>query len=139
MYSWKANRAPLINIHSTGGLIALGLGVKNWSVESCMKQFEELVFQAFTPQEFNGVLVLEQLTTFNHKGKYKTKPFKAALQKCFNEDQLFGGFCGEARYQRKVAVVSVSETGQQAVILTNYNRLRRGPEPGMLLTSPLSF
>jgi hypothetical protein len=85
------------------------------------------------------VPLFEQLTTLNHKGKYKTKPFKAALQKCFNEDQLFGGVCDEARYQRKVAVVSVSETGQHAVILTNYNRLRRGAEPGMLFTSPFSF
>jgi len=68
----------------------------------------------------------------NHKGKYKTRPYRDALKDAFNEkDQLFGGICEEARYQRKVAVVSTSETGQRAVILTNYNRLQRDAEPGM--------
>lgn len=109
----------------------MGLGVKNWSVDSCTKKFENLVFKAFTPREFNGVPLFEQLATLNHKGKYKTKPFREALKESFNDDQLFGGVCEEARYQRKVAVVSTSETGQRAVILTNYTRLQRDAEPGM--------
>ena len=117
--------------HSTGGLVALGLGVKNWSVELCAFHFEKLCLQAFTPREFHNVPVLEQLTTLNHNGKYKTRPFKEALKEAFQDDQLFGGVCEDARYQRKVAVVSTSETGQRAVILTNYNRLQREAEPGV--------
>jgi len=97
------------------------------------KKFESLCDTAFTTREFNGVPLLEQITTFNHKGKYKTRPFTDALKAVFNEDSLFGGRCeeGEARYQRKVGVVATSETGQRAVILTNYNRSQRDAEPGM--------
>jgi patatin-like phospholipase/acyl hydrolase len=118
--------------HSTGGLVALGLGVKNWPVELCASHFEKLCLQAFTPREFHNVPVLEQLTTLSHKSsKYKTRPLKEALKEAFQDDQLFGGVCEDARYQRKVAVVSTSETGQRAVILTNYNRLQREAEPGV--------
>ena len=33
---------------STGGLIAHGLVAKNWSVEECTRQFEDLCTKAFT-------------------------------------------------------------------------------------------
>jgi hypothetical protein len=63
------------------------------------------------------------------RSKYKTEPFNDALREHFGEDQLFGGKCPERRYQRKVAVVSTSGTGQEAVILANYNRPQRDAEP----------
>ena len=126
-------------MNSTGGLIALGLGVKNWPVDDCATKFESLCHTAFTTREFHGIPLFEQATTLNHKGKYKTRPFREALKDAFNEDQLFGGRCegAETRYQRKVAVVSTSETGQRAVILTNYNRSQRDVEPGMFEKIPL--
>lgn len=34
--------------NSTGGIIALGLGAKNWSVEECTRHFEDLCHKAFT-------------------------------------------------------------------------------------------
>lgn len=108
----------------------MGLGVKNWTIEECIGKFENLCQRAFTPREFHNVPVLEQVTTFAHKGKYKTRPFIDALKEAFDKDQLFGGVCEEPRYQRKVAVVSTIETNQRAVILTNYNRPQREAEPG---------
>ncbi|KAF4630883.1 hypothetical protein G7Y89_g7253 [Cudoniella acicularis] len=107
---------------STGGIIALGLGVENWTLTQCTKHFEDLIFRAFAARDFNGVPILEAISTFKHKGKYKTRPFVEGLTDVFTNAQLFGGTSDNDRYRRKVAVVSTTEAGQKAVILTNYNR-----------------
>lgn len=55
--------------------------------------------------------------------KYKTRPLVQALQASFKDDYLFGGkHEGYNNYHIKVALTSASETGDQAIILTNYNR-----------------
>jgi len=75
--------------------------------------------------------VIQQVSSaILHRSKYKTKSFDDALKETFGDDQLFGGKCQESRYQRKVAIVSTYGTGQEAVIMTNYNRPQRNAEPG---------
>lgn len=55
--------------------------------------------------------------------KYRTRPLVQALQTSFKDDYLFGGTHeGYNNYRTKVALTSTSETGDQAVILANYNR-----------------
>jgi hypothetical protein len=115
---------------SAGGLVALGLGVKNWTIDECAQKFQDLCSTAFAPREFHNIPGVQQVTNFFQKAKYRTKPFEIALKELFCEDQLFGGACEEQRYQRKVAVVSTCGTGQKAVLLTNYNRAQRDAEPG---------
>lgn len=101
---------------STGGILALGLGVKNWSVNRCTELFLRLVDKAFTPKLFGRV----SLGT----NKYRTQPLEEALSECFKDEAMFGGVrdtpLGSAR---KVAVTSSTETAEQAVIFTNYNRV----------------
>jgi hypothetical protein len=55
--------------------------------------------------------------------KYRTKPLESALKSYFKDEQIFGGqHENSASYARKVAVTAACETGEQAVIFTNYNR-----------------
>lgn len=100
---------------STGGILALGLGIKNWTVDYCIKVFLRLVEKAFT-RKFAGGIAFG--TT-----KYRTRPLEEALTEVFQDDPLFGGvpdtLIGSTR---KVAVTAATETAEQAVIFTNYNR-----------------
>lgn len=65
---------------------------------------------------------LKQIETAIHRSKYKTRPFEAALQDAFGQDQaLFGGQYVES-FMNKVAVTSTTEVDQQQVVLANYNR-----------------
>ncbi|EXF82920.1 hypothetical protein CFIO01_01290 [Colletotrichum fioriniae PJ7] len=109
---------------STGGIIALGLGVNNWSVEECIKTFKHLCADAFRPRELSGIPLLEKLVTINHGSIYKTKPFEALLREKFQDRPLFGGANEHSQSEMltKVAVTSTTSIDQHSVILTNYNR-----------------
>ncbi|KAK1613532.1 hypothetical protein BDP81DRAFT_443725 [Colletotrichum phormii] len=113
---------------STGGIIALGLGVNNWSVDECIRVFKTLCEKAFVRRELVGVPILGQLSVANHGSKYKTKPFEALLQDQFQKDRLlFGGNVCCDSMDTKVAITSTATlVRQQAVVLANYRRL--GPE-----------
>lgn len=74
---------------------------------------------------------MQQISSvFFKRSKYKTGPFNEILRENFGDDLLFGGDGQERRYQRKVAVVSAHGTGQEAVILANYNRPRGDEQTG---------
>ncbi|KAI1362066.1 FabD/lysophospholipase-like protein [Xylaria arbuscula] len=110
---------------STGGIIALGLGVNNWRVSECITYFKELCYQAFIPREMHGIPVLEKLAAWNHGSIYKTKPFEAMLEKVFTSRPIFGGASNDHEMITKVAVTTTSSIAQHAVVLANYNR----PDP----------
>ena len=77
---------------STGGLIALGLGVKRWSVSECHAQFERLCNKAFTRHRADNLPVIGWLIDNHNHSKYKTAPLQEALPEAFSEDvNLFGG------------------------------------------------
>lgn len=98
---------------STGGIIALGLGVEQWRVDTCISKFTRLVREAFTPR----------LPGMRFSSRYRTHPFEQALRKSFREESLFGGHHDSATsYATKVAVTASTDTGDQAVVLANYNR-----------------
>ncbi|EXK25131.1 hypothetical protein FOMG_18188 [Fusarium oxysporum f. sp. melonis 26406] len=113
---------------STGGIISLGLGVNNWTVDDCIQTFRELCHRAFTPREMKGVPVLEQLAVIGHGSMYKTKPFEELLKEKFDQNRsLFGGSLGEGSDEpgemaTKVAVTSTISVDQHAVVISNYNR-----------------
>jgi hypothetical protein len=80
-----------------------------------MDLFLKMVEKAFTPKFFGGV----SLGT----NKYRTHPLEDALFECFKDDSMFGGARETSMVNaRKVAVTSATETAEQAVIFTNYNR-----------------
>jgi Patatin-like phospholipase len=109
---------------STGGIIALGLAAKRWSVAYCIQTFLGLCQKAFTEREFHNFPLLHQAATLNHGSKWRTQPFYDALRSAFGKDEvLYGGEHEDtAGYAIKVGVTSTSSTGQQALLLANYNR-----------------
>ena len=111
------------DFYSTGGLIALGLGVKQWSVNHCVTEFVRLCDQAFTPRELNNVFALEQATTWRHGSKYKTSPLRQALRIAFGNDLLYGARPkAHLSYSTQVAVTATTGTGETGVVLANYSR-----------------
>ena len=110
---------------STGGLIALGLVAKNWSVEECTRHFEDVCKQAFTRRTGGGIPGFGWFVENHHHSRYKTRPLEEALIDAYSRDEhLFGGYRSHISYGSdiKVAVTSTSASGSP-VILTNYNRL----------------
>lgn len=115
-----------IDFNSTGGIIALGLGVQHWPLEKCIEKFVTLAEKAFQPQKGINTWGLSYLATLIHKGKYRTRPFEKALQEEFGEKKpLFGGENSVNQFKIKVAVTSTTNVESEPVVLTNYNR----PEP----------
>lgn len=115
----NANATPPV---STGGIIALALGVQNWPIQDCISKFKQLCSNAFMEREFSGILLFEQLATANHKSKYKNKPFEKVLETLFGKDLLFGGGSQPQHYARSVAVTTTTGVGTEPRILANYNR-----------------
>lgn len=109
-------------VKSTGGIIALGLGVKKWSVKTLTDNFVKLCDSAFTPREFHRVPGVRYLATAKHGSKYKTRPFERILREHYKEEPLFGGEHKDDGYTTKVAVIATTDTGNQATVLSNYNR-----------------
>ena len=110
---------------STGGLIALGLAAKDWSVEQCTRHFEDLCKQAFTRRTGGNVPGFGWVVDNYNHSKYKTRPLEEALISAYSENEyLFGGSRPHASYGTdvKVAVTATSASGS-AVVLANYNRL----------------
>ena len=111
------------SITSTGGIIALGLGAKQWSLDRCVAEFMHLCDKAFTPREFNNMRGFSQATTLNHGSKYKTSPLLKCLSEVFKDEQLYGGpRKAHYEYDTKVAVTTTSSNGQRAALLANYGR-----------------
>jgi hypothetical protein len=72
-----------------------------------------LVDQAFTPR-IPGLRITS---------RYKTSPLEKALQDAFHDEYLFGGQHDDpSNYFTKVAITAATDTGEQPVIFTNYNR-----------------
>ena len=101
----------------------MGLGIEGWSVDRCIQHFSDLCVDAFSPREMHGVPFLEKVAAWNHKfSRYKTRPLEKILKDSFMEQPLFGGPRDRSRSMVKVAVTATRDTGEKAVLLTNYNR-----------------
>lgn len=120
---FRVNERALIGC-STGGIIALGLTVRNWTVTKCIEEFKSLCSQAFTQRKFTDLPGLGFLVENYYHSKYETQPLQAALIHAFGEEQyLFGGQRSDAaNLDIKVAVTATSAAGS-AVVLANYHRL----------------
>ncbi|KAH0289422.1 FabD/lysophospholipase-like protein, partial [Aureobasidium sp. EXF-3399] len=101
---------------STGGINALALGAKQWSVRYCIEMFEKFCDRAFTEREFGGLAL--------HGSKYKTTPLHDVLRKTLGRNPLFGANDTLNAFETKVAVTTTSADGNEAMILANYNRSR---------------
>lgn len=113
---------------STGGIIALGLGEKGWTVSQCIRKFKMLAKDAFKKHTTFGWQYLDSLIHSWKHGKYKTRPLEELLREEYGEDKLFGGLSRETRAtshqtisQCKVAVTTTTTDGRPC-LLANYNR-----------------
>lgn len=119
----------VLTINSTGGLIALGLAAKGWTVEECISHFERLCEKAFTRRAGANIpLVRWVVDNYNHS-KYETGPLEDSLMGSYSEDQyLFGGRrplsagIPSVQVNIKVAVTTTNAATGNTVLLTNYNR-----------------
>ncbi|KAH6886245.1 hypothetical protein B0T10DRAFT_490889 [Thelonectria olida] len=111
---------------STGGIIATGLGIKNWRVTNCITKFMTLADKAFTKRLLPG---LHDIPIIGKAGRrYHTKPFEEVLQHTFKDDSLFGGYyIDPSNYRTRVALTSTTATGSTPVVLANYNRPDESP------------
>ncbi|CAN9415920.1 unnamed protein product [Alternaria alternata] len=106
---------------STGGIIALALAVKQWSVNKCIEEFKRLVKVAFSPREFHGIAPLQHIATIHHGSTWKTTPFHEALLESLGDGYLFGGAESSDNVAR-VAVTTTDEVATRGIVLANYCR-----------------
>lgn len=109
---------------STGGIIALGLTARNWTLNECTTRFEELCGQAFTRRKGMNMPGISWIVSNYNHSIYETRPLQDALVEAFGDNQyLFGGKRDDpGSMDVKVAVTATSAAGQ-GVVLANYNRL----------------
>ncbi|KAK6071894.1 hypothetical protein SCUP515_07678 [Seiridium cupressi] len=112
---------------NTGGIIAIGLGVKKWSVQATMDKFKDLCREAFTPREMRSVPVFGMISSLYHGSLYKTQPFAKALKRYFSDQPFFGVSTNRSRQNvsLKVAVTATTAIQHESVVFANYNR----PDP----------
>jgi patatin-like phospholipase/acyl hydrolase len=110
--------------YSTGGIIALAFGVKNWSIKRCIDKFRRLCRIAFTLKVIHTMPLLKYITALKLAPKYRTKPLRDALKSNFGEQPLSGN-SGRSRasyHSARIAVTATNEAGTKAIIMANYSR-----------------
>lgn len=119
---------------STGGVIAIGLGVNRWSVKESIKKFKAIVKEAFTPRELTNMPIFGTLSSLLHRSVYKTQPLEKALKGYFDDQAFFGGVSVKSQHHTptRVAVTATSVFDQQSVVFANYNRPDAAVGEGML-------
>ncbi|UPX14192.1 uncharacterized protein EKO05_0004682 [Ascochyta rabiei] len=113
---------------STGGLVALGLVSRNWSVVACIHNFTALCKKAFTRRFGGNMPFIGWLVDNINHSKYETTPLQEALQEAFSENQyLFGGQRLDQNWSSPVKVaVTTTSSSSSPVVLANYNRRCEG-------------
>lgn len=109
---------------SAGGIIAIALGVKKWSVSATLEKFKDMFNEGFTPREMTSIPIFGALSSLYHGSLYKTKPFEKALKRYLSDQPFFGSATHRSRVVSSVKVAVSASTGieRQAVIFANYNR-----------------
>ncbi|KAI0179862.1 FabD/lysophospholipase-like protein [Hypoxylon sp. FL1284] len=112
---------------NTGGMIAIALGVKKWSVSATRERFKELCKEGFAPREMTNLPLFGALSSLYHGSLYKTQPFTKALNQHLSDQPFFGTATHRSRVttSTKVAVTASAGIERQAVVFANYNRQDR--------------
>jgi len=106
-----------------GGIVALGVFEKKWSLIDAESTFKELVKTAFSKKWQLKVPVLSKISRKFLPVKYKTDGITSALQGAFGEGYLFGQADGNSSGDAvKVAVVTCIEGRNQPTLIANYMR-----------------
>ena len=108
----------------TGGVIALGLATRNWTVEQCSEHFKSICKDAFSHRAGHDIPGIGWLVESINNYKYETQSLETALKRAFSDSQyLFGGPRPNdaSQFHVKAAVVT-STPGGNTTVLANYNR-----------------
>jgi hypothetical protein len=108
----------------SGGLIALGLTTRGWSVKKCMFHVERIFSQAFNKRTGRNLPGIGKLLESASKEKYDTAALEYSLKEAFGEDELLFGALNSRDSPAStsdVAVVANTATGTP-VLLASYNR-----------------
>ncbi|KAJ3572874.1 hypothetical protein NPX13_g4903 [Xylaria arbuscula] len=110
-----------------GGVIAIALGVKKWSVSSAIEKFKDLCHEAYVGRGISKLPLSKAFSTLYHKSLYKTQPLEGALRRYLSEQPLFGATSHRSwlATSSKVAITATTASGHQDVVFANYNR----PDP----------
>ncbi|KAH8677541.1 hypothetical protein BX600DRAFT_430886 [Xylariales sp. PMI_506] len=112
---------------STGGIIAIGLGAKKWTVDATIQKFKDLCREGFVPHEMSGIPLIGMLSNLYHGSLYKTQPLQMALRRYLSDQPFFGASTHRSLFDIsvKVAVTATTAMERQPVVFANYNR----PDP----------
>ncbi|KAI0907470.1 hypothetical protein F4823DRAFT_626310 [Ustulina deusta] len=107
-----------------GGVIAIALGVKKWSVSSAIEKFKDLCHEAYIARGISKLPLSKAFSTFYHKSLYKHQPLEGALRRYLSEQPLFGATSHRSwlATSTKVAVTATTTANRQDVVFANYNR-----------------
>ncbi|KAI1108792.1 FabD/lysophospholipase-like protein [Nemania sp. NC0429] len=107
-----------------GGIVAIALGVKKWSVSSALEKFKDLCREAYIARGISKLPFSGTFSSFYHKSLYKHQPIESALRRYLSEQPLFGATSHRSSLtvSTKVAVTATTAAGCQHVVFTNYNR-----------------
>ncbi|KAI1385436.1 FabD/lysophospholipase-like protein [Hypoxylon trugodes] len=109
---------------NTGGIIAIGLGVKKWTVNAAMEKFKDLCKEAFVPREMTSIPLFGALSSLYHGSTYKTQPLAKGLKRYLSDQPFFGvsTYRSQVVASTKVAVTASTGIERQPVVFANYNR-----------------
>ncbi|KAF2498872.1 hypothetical protein BU16DRAFT_558910 [Lophium mytilinum] len=111
----------LIGGTSTGGIIALGIGTKDWTLAHCEQLYPELCKSAFTT---HGSAWSGNAWAYTFHGcRYQNVPFENKLKEVLGESRIMGlQHDTSLDLRSKVFVTSTKSDGNQPAIFTNYIR-----------------
>ncbi|KAI1125989.1 hypothetical protein F5Y10DRAFT_279102 [Nemania abortiva] len=107
-----------------GGVIAIALGVKKWSVTSAIEKFKDLCHEAYIARGVSKLPFSGAISVFYHKSMYKHQPLESAFRRYLSEQPLFGATSHRSSHMAstRVAVTATSVANRQDVVFANYNR-----------------
>ena len=112
---------PLLT-HALGGLIVLGLFLRQWTVAQCSTTFDTLTRGYFAAYREIGGGIRRIIRCWLSDGYYDATALEATLKQQFGEHQrMFGPLSSVAT---KVAVTTTTISNALPVLLSNYNGTR---------------
>lgn len=113
---------------STGAIIGLGLVEMGWTVNACLRKFQDLARIAFRKHKILEREFLDWLVSSFQHGRYKAEPLEELLRQEYTERNLFGGARQDSDYYPRSHLpgkigVTTTTTNGTPYLLANYNRL----------------
>lgn len=130
-----------------GGIIALGLGVKNLNLTDLLMEFKKIAKETFKnnrapkdklSQTVAGWFQKFLLSLRVWESIYPSEPLKMQLQNTLHKDLTMFGAAVHTGRQRsiRVAVTAVKNGGKQPTVIANYNHSDRSASPWQFIVHP---